>query len=218
MSDQTTASSSATANPGVVIQLAIHGAVRRDMQRLVDALGAGAVSTEAVRAYATESLDHLHHHHTFEDADVWPEMGRRLGGSYTAMLERNASEHDDIVAAVAAFTATLDAIGDDPVAAQAAAVRMRDLISVHLAHEEADVIPLIPQAFGQEDFERFQAVSAEADPPPLFLPWLLESAPEPLATAFNAQLPPPVQEQLAAAWMPVWQAKVDAIATPAGAR
>ncbi len=227
MSDQSTATSPATTspattspaapNPGVAIQHAIHGAVRRDMHRLVEALSEDTVAAGAVTEYAAEFLDHLHHHHTFEDADVWPEMGRRLGEAYTTLLERNAAEHEDITAAVTGFSAALDRVGDDPAPAHAAAIHMREVVFEHLAHEEAEVIPLIPKAFALEEFPRFQAASAKLDPPPRFLPWLLESAPEPMASAFAAQLPPPVREQLTTTWMPVWQAKVDALLTPATA-
>lgn len=214
MSDRSTVTNPDAPNPGVAIQHAIHGAVRRDMHRLVVALSGDAVATEGVTEYAAEFLDHLHHHHTFEDAEVWPEMGRRLGASYTALLERNAAEHESIAAAVTGFTAALDRVGEDRAPAQAAATHLLEVVSEHLAHEEADVIPLIPEAFTLEDFTRFQEVSAALDPPPRFLPWLLESAPEPMATAFASQLPPPVRDQLAATWMPAWQAKVDALLVP----
>jgi hemerythrin-like domain-containing protein len=213
MSDQT---APAAPNPGIAIQYAIHGAVRRDMSRLVEVLGRPGAAPAAVTDYAVEFLDHLHHHHTFEDAEVWPVMGQRLGPAVSALLERNAAVHGRIEAAVAAFAGEIERLDDDPTAAHAAAVRMSEVVSEHLDHEEAEVIPLVADVFTLDDFARFQALSAEQDPPPRFLPWLLDDAPEPVAAAFTAALPPPVQEQLSTTWMPVWQAKVDALLAARG--
>jgi hemerythrin-like domain-containing protein len=214
MTESTT--TTAALHPGVAVQYAIHGALRRDMDRLVGALSTYDVPDDAVGAYAAEFLFQLHHHHTFEDDAVWPLMGERLGESVTSLLDRNRAEHTDVVASVDAFTTSVTPLGTDRASALAAATRMRDVVSTHLAHEEADVIPLAPDAFTMEDVARFQAESAKENPPDRFLPWVLESAAEPIAAGFHGTLPPQVQELLATAWMPAWQAKVTPLVAAAG--
>ena len=224
MTDQT-AATPAPPHPGVAIQHAVHAALRRDLDRLVAGLGTAEAPDLAINAYAEEFLFQLHHHHTFEDDTVWPLMRERLGESWADLLDRNVAEHGDVVASVDAFVAALagldveadadpDADADRSAARAAAhdrAIRMREVVDTHLQHEEADVIPLVPGVFTLEDVGRFQAESAKENPPDRFLPWLLESAPAPVASGFKAVLPPPVQELLATTWMPVWQAKVDAL-------
>ncbi|HTY72998.1 MAG TPA: hemerythrin domain-containing protein [Actinomycetes bacterium] len=216
MSDQTIAAppsgaaSTTTLHPGVAVQYAVHAAVRRDMDRLVGSLGTHAAPDAAVLGYAEEFLFQLHHHHTFEDDAVWPLMRERLG-DMTDLLDRNLAEHADVVASVEDFAAEVQHLDGDRDPARAAAVRMREVVSLHLAHEEADVIPFVPQAFTLDDVARFQALSAEENPPSRFLPWVLESAPPPIAAGFAAVLPAPVQQALTDTWMPAWQAKVDAL-------
>jgi hypothetical protein len=214
MTDQTleTQPTDAPVNPGIAIQHAIHFALRRDLDRLVAALGTTSVTDPAVTGYADEFLFQLHHHHTFEDDVVWPLMRERLGGSATDLLDRNLAEHDDVVAVVDTFRQEVGHLDADRTAAHDAALAMRAVVSTHLAHEETDVIPLIAQAFTADDVAGFQAASAVENPGDRFLPWLLESAPEPNASTFRATLPPPVQQLLSDVWAPAWQAKVDALA------
>ena len=211
---QQTAPTQVTGHPGVAIQHAVHAAVRRDIDRLVGALGSDRAPAHAIRDYAAEFLFQLHHHHTFEDAAIWPLLGERLGDPVTSLLDRNLAEHGDVVAAVDAFTEAIGRLDGDVGDALATAESMRDVVTRHLAHEESDVIPLIPESFTLEDVGRFQVESAVENPPERFLPWLLESAPEPVASDFRTMLPAPVLELLTTSWMPVRQSTVDALLDP----
>jgi hypothetical protein len=199
-------------NPGWRIQLAIHRAVRRDAGRLRLALAGGReIAIDAVRAYWDVTAAQLHHHHDFEDTVIWPLLAQRLGDRVETLLARNADEHRRMAAAMDEFDAAVGALTTDPVAARDALARMRETIETHLGHEEADVLPLIPEAFTMEDIAFFQAEDAKTNVPHVFLPWMLDDAPEADLVFFTAAMPAPVRAQLDSSWMPRRQLTIDAL-------
>lgn len=190
-------------NPGWRIQLAIHRAVRRDATRLATALADGhEIPAEAVQAYWAVTAAQLHHHHDFEDTVVWPLMGKRLGHRVEALLARNAHEHQVMASAMDQFGAALGAMAAEPAVARDALGRMQEAIETHLAHEEANVLPLIPEAFTMDDIAFFQAEDAKTNAPNEFLPWMLDDAPEADYAFFTGAMPAPVRAQLESSWMP----------------
>jgi hypothetical protein len=198
-------------NPGWRIQLAIHRAVRRDISRLSAALAEQVPPAAAVQAYWSVTAAQLHHHHEFEDTVVWPLMGARLGARVEALLDRNSHEHEVMSAAMAQFDAAVGTTPTDTAVAAAALGEMEMTIDTHLKHEEADVLPLISEAFTMEDLAFFQAEDAKTNAANVFLPWMLEDAPETDFVFFTAAMPAPVREQLESAWMPQWVQTVDAL-------
>lgn len=198
------------ANPGWRVQLAIHRAVRRDVARLGAALQGGPGVADAAISYWDVTASQLHHHHEFEDAVVWPLLGERLGGRVESLLARNLEEHGVMAAAMDGFDAALRA-GADAGDAPAALVRLAEAVEHHLAHEEADVLPLIPEAFTMEDIAYFQAEDAKTNPAAEFLPWMLDDAPEADVAFFTGRLPAPVLDLLTSNWSPARRRLVDSI-------
>ena len=195
-------------NPGWRIQLAIHRAVRRDTARLAAALvDASNVTIDAVRIYWAVTASQLHHHHQFEDTVVWPLMGERLAGRVEALLSRNAGEHQLMASTMEEFDVAL-ATGA-AAAARAALGRMQQTIESHLAHEEADVLPLIPEAFTPDDIAYFQAEDAKTNASSVFLPWMLDDAPDDDLAFFTEHMPAPVRAQLESDWMPNWRMTIE---------
>lgn len=190
-------------NPGWRVQLAIHRAVRRDISRLSVALGQGReLRLEPVRAYWNTTAAQLHHHHELEDTVVWPLLGERLGDRVLDLLARNADEHRIMAATMDEFDAALRTNTTDAAAAREALVRMQDAVDTHLVHEEADVLPLIPEAFSSDDIAFFQAEDVKTNAPKVFLPWMLDDAPQADLAFFTDVMPAPVRAQLQASWMP----------------
>ncbi|GAC1307109.1 MAG: hypothetical protein NVSMB16_03250 [Acidimicrobiales bacterium] len=203
-------------NPGWRIQLAIHRAVRRDASRLAAALAQGHdVPAEAVRAYWNTTAAQLHHHHDFEDSVVWPLLGERLGDRVAALLARNAHEHEVMASAMDAFDAALGTMTDEPAVARVALGRMHEVIETHLAHEEADVLPFIPEAFTMDDIAFFQAEDAKTNAPDEFLPWMLDGTPHPDYAFFTGAMPAPVRTQLESSWIPQRQVTIEALSLTA---
>lgn len=199
-------------NPGWRIQLAIHRAVRRDASRLSVALAGGReIPIDGVRAYWDVTAAQLHHHHDFEDTVIWPLLAERLGDRVEILLARNADEHLRMAAAMDEFDAALGALITDRGAARDALGRMHDTIETHLGHEEADVLPLIPEAFTMEDIAFFQAEDARTNVPDVFLPWMLDDAPEADLVFFAAAMPAPVRAQFDSSWMPRRQLTIDSL-------
>jgi hypothetical protein len=189
-------------NPGIAVQLAVHKAVRRDVARMTTALERGA-SAPAIADYWTETARQLHHHHELEDAVVWPLMGERLGDRVTGLLTRNAGEHVTMSRAMDDFDSSVRMITTSgPAPALDALARLTLAIDTHLAHEEADVIPLIVDAFTADDFAVFTAESAKGNPPDAFLPWVLDDASPEHTEFFAAHLPEDLQRALNASWLP----------------
>lgn len=202
-----------TPNPGLAVQLAVHRAVRRDAARLSVALADGRdASPAAVAAYWAETARQLHHHHELEDTIVWPLMGERLGERVSALLVRNAHEHEVMVSAMDDFdvmVATLSATGMS--GARDALARLNDAIQRHLVDEEADVLPLIGEAFTFDDFAYFGTESAKTNPPDAFLPWVLDDAPQADVDFFTGKLPDAVRAELFENWVPGRMATVEAL-------
>lgn len=201
-----------TLHPGWRVQLAVHRAVRRDIGRLMAALAELRETTpEAVRAYWSVTAEQLHEHHMFEDTVVWPLLRERLGEDVDALLARNAQEHRDMASAMDAFGTVIAAMTTDTTAAAVALVQLNVAVETHLTHEEADVLPLIPDAFTADDVAMFAVESAKTNPPPAFLPWLLDDAPDADVGFFTGAMPAPVRTELESRWTPEWRMKVDAL-------
>lgn len=201
-----------TTNPGWRIQLAIHRAVRRDVSRLTVALAGGReIPVEAVRAYWDVTAAQLHHHHELEDTVISPLLGERLGHRVEGLRARNAGEHRAMSSAMDEFDAAMGTLTSDPGKAREAVGRMQEAIETHLAHEEADLLPLIPEAFTMEDIAFFRAEDAKTNTPSVFLPWMLDDAPEADLAFFTGSMPAPVREQLESVWLPQRQEAVEAL-------
>ena len=126
----------------------IHGAVRRDLDRLDVALAQVTATDrgraqELQRAYANLQRE-LTHHHEAEDAYIWPML--KGFGVDPALLVAMESEHQAMSdalsatgAAMSAFAATGSAA--DAAAARASVVQTREVVERHLQHEENEVEP-----------------------------------------------------------------------------
>lgn len=202
----------AAMHPGWQVQLAVHRAVRRDIARLSAALDEDQqTQPEAIRTYWSVTASQLHEHHVFEDTVVWPLLGQRLDGRVDALLARNAREHQVMAAAMERWGDALTRVSVDAPTARAALQQLAEAVEDHLADEEADVLPLIPEAFTLEDMASFAAESAKTNPGEAFLPWVLDGAPDADVDLFTGQLPAPVRTELESRWIPAWQAKVAAL-------
>lgn len=200
----------APTNPGWRVQLAIHRAVRRDITRLAAVLADGNdVPGGAVRTYWAVTAAQLHHHHELEDTVITPLMAERLGDRVESLLTSNARQHQLMAASMDEFDSALTT--SDVSAAGAALGRMQQAIEAHLAAEEADLLPLIPEAFTPDDISYFQAESAKTNTASDFLPWMLDDALEEDLAFFTATMPAPVLAQLQSDWMPKRRRMVEAL-------
>jgi type IV secretory pathway VirJ component len=181
------------AHPGPIdltMMYVMHHAFRRDLNAFAEAAGTTpATDRRAWRAMAArwETFSWaLHHHHSGEDAGLWPALMDRADADGRAVLEAMEAEHseiDPILEACAAGFARLTEYSDDDARA-ALAVRLvaaRERLAAHLQHEETEAIPLIQALLTPEDWERieeehFNKDVAFRDILPL-VPWALHEVP-----------------------------------------
>jgi len=116
-----------------------------------------------------------------------------------------------MAAAMERFGDALARVTIDAPSARVALKQLDAAVEDHLADEEADVLPLIPDAFTIEDVASLGAESAKTNPAEAFLPWVLDGAPDSDVAFFTGQLPAPVRAALESLWVPRWRAKVDAL-------
>ena len=138
----------------------MHHAFRRDLTAFV----AAAEATPAADRDTWRRLQRrwevfatvLHHHHSGEDAGLWPLLLERSDEAGRATLEAMEAEHAEIdpllTGCAAGFSRMARAADDD--ARRALAVRLvatRERLAHHLEHEETEALVLVQQHLtGQE--------------------------------------------------------------------
>ncbi|MDV3222228.1 hemerythrin domain-containing protein [Intrasporangium sp.] len=181
------------AHPGPVdmtMMYVMHHAFRRDLT----AFAAAAASTPVADRTSWQALAErwgvfsqcLHHHHSGEDAGIWPLLMGRADAAQRETLEAMEGEHAEIdpilTACAAGFTRLAEHADED--ARAALAVRLaaaRESLGRHLRHEETDAIRIIQEhmtnaewhALDEEYFKQgvsFRQVLA-------IVPWILHGLP-----------------------------------------
>lgn len=179
----------AAAHPGPVdmtLMYVMHHGFRRDLAAFAAAAQATPASDRATwqalaRRWATFAMV-LHHHHSGEDAGVWPTLLERTddaGRSVLAAMEAEHAEIDPALEACGAGFARLAAQADEDARA-ALAVRLaatREALARHLEHEETEAIAIIQtvltdaewQAMDKEYFQKNASLSVITT----LVPWAL---------------------------------------------
>lgn len=179
----------------------IHGAVRRDLNRLDVALHtfpAGDVSRAVglQRGYAFLQAQ-LTRHHEDEDRLIWPAL--EALGVDRLLLDEMESEHHAMSAALAETATTMTTLGrsaatGDAQTALASVRRTRAVVDRHLEHEEQELEPaLTPHAESPEwkDVER-QLRKQPIGDAGVFLAWLQDGMEPEARQHLRATIPPPV--------------------------
>ena len=195
------------------IMLAMHDAFRRDLAHLGHAANVGTADLEdpdrraAVMAGWEIFKTQLHHHHTAEDADLWPRMRTHLADrpDDLALLDAMEAEHQRILPLLAAVDSALadrdhghERLGDavDALAAE---------LPTHLAHEERDALPLADRALTAKDWRGFVAEQRRKNGmrgAAQMYPWMLDSTSADEVHAVLHTLPPPLRMVYRRVWWP----------------
>jgi hemerythrin-like domain-containing protein len=169
----------------------MHRAFRRDLAAFADVVPTVAVGDSArwrllERRFAYFGSCLLKHHHS-EDVALWPLLAERRADQ--AVLDALEAEHagiDPLLAAISTDLHTLAAGAGDEAARMtvaSCAVRLRDGLGAHLAHEERDGMALVQEHLTQADWDHLDKdVFAKDYRPwevPAFLGWVTSGlAPE----------------------------------------
>lgn len=144
----------------------------------------------------------LHHHHSAEDAALWPLLLERADPHERSLLDAMEAEHaeiDPILEACRDGFARLSEHADADVRA-ALAVRLvagRESLSRHLAHEETDAIALIQRVMTDAEWKRLENDHFKATPPPrlilVMVPWMVAQLPDRDRDRLLATFPAPMR-------------------------
>lgn len=163
--EQLTLPGQAAAHPGPVdmsMMYVMHHAFRRDLAAFAAAAGrTPATDRKAWRAMAErwETFSTaLHHHHSGEDAGLWPALMERADAEGQAVLEAMEAEHSEIDPILEACGTGFARLAEQPDedARRALAVRLvagKERLGEHMRHEETDAIALIQALLTSEEWE-----------------------------------------------------------------
>ena len=193
------------------VMLAIHQALRRDLERLGRiAAKSDGDSARLLRAALGwgQFKTFLVAHHTAEDRALWPPLRAAVidNPDQVALADALEEEHSVLEPLLAAADATATGPGD----------RLGDIIdelitklSAHLAHEETDGFALIDASLTPQQWQHFGAVNGELVTPEAanYLPWLLNEADKQTLDAVLGKFPPPLLAAYHEQWASAYAAR-----------
>lgn len=177
---------------------AIHDALRRDLDQLLHT----TASHPAVRARWIVFRDQLRLHLAAEQAAMWPLARAKLAGEprNQALLDAMEDEHQ-LIGPLQAVTDDAFSMDADPRRLRQLLIRLATRLTSHLAHEEADALPLIGQIMSQHEVCAIGR-AIRGGPAAGTLPWALASASPHVCTQVLSQLPAPGRLLYRRVWLP----------------
>ena len=184
----------------------IHGAIRRDLDRFVGALTtfrAGDTARAAQLGVAWANFDkQLTDHHEGEHEIAWPAL-ESIGVTRETIAQMDA-EHETMAAALAQARTAMGALQStagqgEAESALSAMMRLRDVTTEHLDHEEREIEPVyLDQSEGPEMKEMGKKFSRASGPGKagVFFAWVLDGASSEERAALASSVPGPVLKVL----------------------
>ena len=186
----------AAAHPGPVdmfMMYVMHHGFRRDLT----AFAAAASATPAQARSTWQALaarwdlfaEVLHHHHSGEDAGLWPALMERADADGQRVLVAMEAEHAEIDPILQACASGFERMAhhEDEDARAALTVRLcaaRERLGRHLEHEETEAIAIIQHVFTQEEWHQIEEAHFRKDLAPrqhfAVVPWCAHGVPGPL--------------------------------------
>lgn len=142
-----------TREPLSVIETTLaHDVYRRSSTLLAEAAGSAPLS--ALRTLRDFIVANLHHHHETEDHILWATLSTVDPEAARALADLGF-EHEQLDTALQTLAQVrLGEEADRPVLADAAAA-VRDLVHLHLAHEEPILLPALRSRLSEQAWEEF---------------------------------------------------------------
>ena len=168
----------------------MHHAFRRDLT----AFAAAAAVTPVDDQPTWQALNRrwglfaqaLHHHHSAEDAALWPLLMARADDEGQRVLQAMEDEHGEIDPILESVTAGLARLATTSDADTKAALVVRlcagkESLARHLAHEETEAIALVQQVMTDAEWRQLEEDHFRAGVTPgmfvKMLPWLMHQLP-----------------------------------------
>jgi hemerythrin-like domain-containing protein len=180
---------------------AIHAAVRRDLDRFLDALGrfpAGDRERAGQLKTAWQNFDNqLTEHHEGEHRIAWPTM-LKVGVPQEVLAQLDA-EHDTMAGALTAARTAMGALSnsasaEDAAAARTAMLELQRVTVEHFDHEEKEIEPVYLEKEGTPEMKAMGREFAKVSPTQggTFFAWALDGATPTESSAITGTIPKPV--------------------------
>ena len=187
---------------GWAAMTAVHDALRRDLDQLTH----GTASRAAARARWIVFRDQLQFHFAAEHTAMWPYARARLTGDPHGQVLLEAMEDErSLIGPLRAVTDDAFTMDADPGRLRQLLIRLRTRLASHLAHEEAEALPLISQALppGRLDaIARAVCGGHSLRRAAATLPWALASASPGVRGQVLGELPAPTRVLCRRVWLP----------------
>jgi hypothetical protein len=184
------------------LMIAIHDALRRDLDQLLHPTARHA----SARARWGTFRSQLRFHLAAEHAAMWPRVKAKLAGDPhgQALLDAMDDEHQLLgpLQAMIDDAFTMDA---DPGRLRQLLARLRTRLASHLAHEEADALPLISEFLSPGELGGIAAAirgGHSTRRAGTTIPWALAGASPDIREHVLSQLPAPARLLYRTVWLP----------------
>jgi len=180
----------------------VHEAFRRDLRELL----ATTASRRAVRDRWKVFCDQLRFHLGAEDAALWPPVQVKLTGypADQALIEAMKDEHRLIEPVLAAIDEAFT-VNTSTEHLRELLTRLQTTLSSHLAHEEAEALPLINEIMSLGELARITRTITRMGGrkrAAVMVPWALADASADIRGQVLRQLPATWHALYHAAWLP----------------
>jgi len=186
-------------NLDMTIMLAIHDALRRDLEEVARRAAQPKSGLEAAVGWQLFS-SYLDIHHRAEDDLLWPMLQDVLADrpDDLALVDSLEEEHQQIDPMLAEIDAVLRGESSESLGDVVDALNTG--LRAHLQHEEREGLPLIDDVLSGEQWATFGMSSGArvAHDAARFVPWMVSAAADP--ESFVDHLPPPFQQGYRGGW------------------
>jgi hypothetical protein len=191
-----------TGRGGWTLMNAIHDALRRDLDQLTHT----TVSHPAARARWIVFRDQLQFHFAAERAAMWAPVRAKLTGEPHGQALLDAMEDERrLIGPLRAVTDDAFTMDTDPERLRQLLTRLRTRLTSHLAHEEAEALPLIGQIMSPGELggiARAIRGGYSVRRAAATVPWALAGASPDVRTQVMRQLPAPTRLLYQRIWRP----------------
>jgi hypothetical protein len=181
---------------------AIHDALRRDLDQLIHSTAGRA----ATRARWIVFRDQLQFHFAAEHAAMWPQVRAKVAGELHGQALLDAMEDERrLIGPLQAVTDDAFTMDTDPERLRQLLTRLLTRLTSHLAHEEAEALPLISQIMSEGELggiARAIRGGHSVRHAAATVPWALAGVSPDVRTEVLRQLPAPTRLLYQRIWLP----------------
>lgn len=177
----------------------LHAAFKREIDRLSAGVNATNMANpdardRLARRYEFFSLT-LHHHHEGEDTYLFERCKPRATPEEAAVLEELEAEHAELLTVLSGLDKQFAQLRADTHKDQLTSqlANLREVLSAHCAHEEADGMSIVQRYVTEADVKEFMKFTRTGETASLTLPWVCDGADAHVDGQVWGMLPPPVR-------------------------